>query len=151
MRTIRATETSVSIWFSQEEVPRSEQLLALIRQALVSHGLAPWAETEAECFAAGSDTLIIARPGHPRRPAFRFDDLETLLAAVAACPAQDSSLYTYDDGYLLTVPPEEPAPALYEYGRAYSVTQDWETHAREQGQCLIRDTAVFDLRRRFSP
>ena len=151
MRTVRVTETSVSIWLSQEETPPEGQMLALIRQALAAQGLDPWPETEAECFSAGSDTLIIARPGLTRRLAFYFDDLETLLAGIASCPECDSSLYTYADGYLLTVPPEDPDPALYEYGQGSSVTDHWELHAREQGQCLIRDTAVFDLHRCFSP
>ena len=150
MRTVRATETSVSIWLSQEETPPEGQMLALIRQALAAQGLDPWPETEAECFAAGGDTLIIARPVHPRRPAFYFDDLEALLAGIADCPDRGGSLYTYGDGYLLALPPEASAPALYEHGLAGSVTADWEVHAREQGQCLIRDTAVFDLRRCFS-
>ena len=151
MKTIRATETSVSIWLSQEEVPPSGQLLTLIRQALTAQGLEPWAETEAECFAAGGDMLIIARPAHARRPAFYFDDLEALLAGIASCPECHSSLYTYDDGYLLTVPPETPSRTLCQHGLAGDIAPDWELHAREQGQCLIRDRAVFDLRRFFSP
>ena len=150
MRTVRATETSVSIWLSKEEVPPEGQMLTMIRQALTDQGLEPWPEMEAECFAAGEDALIIARPGHVRRQAVYFDDLETLLDGVAACEASESSLYIDGEGYLLTVESERLAPALHEYGEAISVTADWEAHAREQGRCLIRDTAIFDLRRYFS-
>ena len=152
MRTVPATETAVSIWFSREDVPDREQMLKLIRQALLERGLDPWRSTEAECFAAGEDTLVIARPGHIRRPAFHFDDLESLLSGVTACAAADSSLYNMgQQGYLLTVDPEAAGAALYEYGQADTVTADWEAHAREQGLCLIRDGAISDLRRYFSP
>ena len=150
MRTVRATETAVSIWFSHEDVPAREQMLALIRQALMEQGLTPWQSTEAECFAAGEDTLVIARPGHGSSPAFYFEDLESLLSGALACEDSVSSLYALEDGYLLAVGGETPAAALREYGQADTVTTDWETHAREQGLCLIRDTAISDLRRFFS-
>ena len=150
MKTIQATETAVSIWFSREEVPSRGQMLGLIRQALTERGLKPWPETEAECFAAGEDTLVIARPAHIRRHGVYFDDLETLLAGVFSCRPGESSLYAVEDGYVLTVGSEAAGPALYEFGQEYMTGEDWEAHAAEQRMCLIKDTAITDLRRYFS-
>ena len=149
MRTVQATETAVSIWITEEAAPTKAQMLDLVRQALAERGLAPWAETEAECFAAGADTLVIARPGH-RRAAFYFGDLEALLAGALRCADGESSLYKMGDGYVLTTGAETVCPALLEFGDTYTAAPDWECHAREQGMCLLRDRAVADLRRYFS-
>ncbi len=150
MKTVQATETAVSIWITHEQAPTREQMLRLVRQALADHGLDPWPETEAECFAAGEDTLVIARPAHARRPAFCFGDLEDLLGGAMPCPDGDSSLYAVGEGYVLALGPEEVRPSLYEYGQAGCVTAGWEAHAREQGLCLIRGEAVAVLRRYFA-
>ena len=150
MKTVQATDTAVSIWISHEQVPTRGQLLQLIRQALTDRGLTPWRSMEAECFAAGEDTLVIARPGQARRLAFYFSDLEELLSGVLRCAGADSSLYDAGEGYILTVAPEEAVLALYEFGHASEVTYDWELQAREQGRCLIRDRAIDELHRYFS-
>ena len=150
MRLVQATETAVSIWITRERAPSRAQMLELIRQALAERGLGPWEETEAECFAAGEDTLVIARPGHSRPAAFYFGDLETLLAGALRCGDGDSALYRAGGGYVLSVTPEAVCPALFEYGDPFPVTAEWEVHAREQGMCLIREGAVGDLRRFFS-
>ena len=150
MKTVQATETAVSIWISREQAPSRTQMLALIRQALAERGLTPWPETEAECFAAGEDTLVIARPGHSRRTAWYFADLEALLAGALACPGGDSDLYAVPGGYVLTLAPEAAGPALGEFGESFPVVPEWEIHAREQGMCLIRHSAIDDLRRYFS-
>lgn len=150
MKTVQATETAVSIWITREEVPTRAQMLALIRQALAERGLPLWEETEAECFACGEDTLVIARPGQPRRAAFFFGDLEALLAGALRCADGESSLYAAGGGYILTATRPAAGPALLEYGEAYPVTADWEVHAREQGMCLMREGAIAGLRRWFS-
>ncbi len=151
MRTVQATDTAVSIWFSRENAPSRQQMLSLVRQALVERGLDPWSSTEAECFAAGEDTLVIARPGQPHRLAFYFEELETLLGGVMGCAEGESSLYAEGEGYILTAVPEAAGPALYEFGRETPLSAAWETHGEEQGRLLIRDTAISDLRRYFSP
>lgn len=150
MKTVQVTPTAVSIWISRERAPDRAQMLELIRQALAERGLAPWEETEAECFAAGEDTLVIARPGHPRRAAFHFGDLEALLAGALSCADGDSSLYIGPDGYVLTLAHEAAAPMLSEFGEPFPATPEWEVHAREQGLCLLRENAIADLRRYFS-
>ncbi len=150
MRTVQATETAVSIWITREQAPSRAQMLELIRQALAERGLAPWEETEAECFAAGEDTLVIARPGHPRRAGYFFGDLEALLAGAFSCADGPSALYNAGDGYVLTVEPEAAGPALAEYGDTFPVTAEWEVHAREQGMCLMGENAIACLRRHFS-
>lgn len=151
MRTVRATETAVSIWLSGEDAPGRAELMALIRQALLDRGLDPWPDTEAECFTAGEELLIIARPGGEKRLAFRFPELEALLCGALACPDGESSLYDGGEGYILTVPPAAARAALWECGVQTDVTEDWEVHAREQGLCLMDGTAISDLRRYFSP
>lgn len=150
MRTVQATETAVSIWFSHEDIPTREQVLCLVRQALAERGIAPWQWLEMECFAAGEDALVIARPAHDVRPAFYFDDLEALLGGALACGDGDSSLYKAEEGYILTVDEEGAGPALYEYGEACTVSGLWEHHAREQGLCLMEGTAISQLRRYFA-
>lgn len=149
MRTIEATDRSVSIWISREPPPGRAELLALVRRALEEQGLAPWPETETECFRAGQDTLIIARPGRALL-GFWFAELESLLAGVFACGEGESSLYALPEGYLLTLDRASAAPALWEYGQERTVSADWERHADEQGLTLLRGGALADLRRYFS-
>ena len=150
MISVQATDRLVSLWVSREAPPSRERMLCLVRQALAERGLAPWPETEAECFAAGEDTLIIARPVRPGRRAFIFPDLEALLGGALRCPPGESALYTVGEGYILTVAPEAAAPALYEFGESCGAGPLWEAHAREQGMCLIREDAVAVLCRHFS-
>ena len=150
MISVQATDRLVSLWVSREAPPTRERMLCLVRQALAERGLPPWAETEAECFAAGEDTLIIARPVRPRRRAFYFSDLEALLGGALRCPPGESALYTPGEGYILTVAPEAAALALREFGETYEAGPLWEEHAREQGMCLIREDAIAVLSRYFS-
>ena len=149
MRTVQATDRLVSIWIDREEAPTREQMLCLVRQALADRGLTPWPQTEAECFAVGEETLLIARPGPGRRLAFYFGDLEALLEAARALPDGESSLYTYGDGYVLALPAEAGRTALWEYGRALEPGGEWELHVREQGGCLLDGDALDRLRRAF--
>lgn len=67
MRVIQTAERTVAIWFIHEEAPPPGKALALIRGALRHSGFEPWAYTEADCFPAGEETLLIARQGqrHP--------------------------------------------------------------------------------------
>ena len=150
MKTVQATDRLVSLWVSREAPPSREQMLRLVREALAERGLAPWPETEAECFAAGEDTLIIARPARPRRCAFYFSDLETLLGGALRCPPAASALYAAGDGYILALDPEGVCPALYEYGEPCGADALWEAWAGERGMCLIREDAVAALGRHFS-
>ena len=150
MKTVQATDTAVSIWVSREAPPSREQMLRLVRQALAERGLAPWRETEAECFAAGEDMLIIARPARRKRRWFWFPDLETLLGGALRCPAAASALYAAEEGYVLALEPEGGCGALYEFGEPYEAGPLWEAHAREQGMCLIGEDAVAALSRYFS-
>ena len=150
MKTVQATDTAVSIWVSREAPPSREQMLRLVRQALAEEGLAPWGSTEAECFAAGEETLIIARPARPKRCAFYFSDLEALLGGALRCPPAESALYAAGEGYILAVEPEGVTAALYEFGEPREAGPLWEAHAREQGMCLIREDAVAALSRYFS-
>lgn len=150
MRTIQAADTAVSILITREEAPTGRALLALIRQALTERGLTPWPDAEAECFAAGEDTLVIARPAHTRRPAFYFADLEALLGGALASAAEESALYLAREGGYILVVSAPAAPALYEYGEAFAASSLWEEHAREQGMCLVPERALETLARHFS-
>lgn len=150
MKTVQAASTAVSILITREEVPRGEALVELVRRSLAERGLTPWPAVEVECFAAGEDTLVIARPARDTRPAFYFADLEALLSGARDVAGGESALYAADGGYLLAVDKEAVTPGLYEYGRAAPVSGDWEVHAREQGMCLAGEDAAGVLRRHFS-
>ena len=149
MMQVQASDTAVSIWVSREQAPAGQALRRLVRRALAERGLAPWDAVEMECFAAGEDALIIARPVRNGRPAFYFEQLEPLLAGALRCADGPSALYTYAGGYLLAVDKRAAGPALYEFGRARYVRPEWECHAAEQGGCLIPDNAIATLRRYF--
>lgn len=146
---IQAADSAVAIRFVGERPPAGRALESLVRRALAERGLPPWAEMRAECFAAGQDALIIARPVRDSRPAFYFAGLEELLAGALACADGPSALYTYGDGYLLAVDTGAAGPALYEYGEALFVREAWERHAAEQGRCLIPEGAIAALRGYF--
>lgn len=149
MKTVQATDRLVSIWISLEQPPSRDEMGALVRQALAERGLAPWPEVEAEWFAAGEDTLVIARPGHIGRVGFAFDGLDALLAGALSNAPGDSSLYAVPGGYILTVDRAAAGPALYEFGDAFPAGADWEAHAAEQGGRLIQGDAIAVLRRYF--
>ena len=151
MKTVQATDRLVSIWISLEAPPTGAEMRRLVRQALAERGLPLWSDMEAECFAAGEDTLLIARPGHSRRAAFYFPDLEPLLAGALANADAASSLYALERGYILTVDRRGAGPALYEFGREVRAAAEWEDHAAEQGRRLLRDDAIAALRRYFLP
>lgn len=146
---IQAADRVVSIRFVGEQPPAGRALERLVRRALAERGLAPWEGMQAECFAAGQDALVIARPVRDCRPGFYFSELEELLAGALACADGPSALYTYADGYLLAADAGAAGPALYEFGQALRVRQAWERHAAEQGMCLIPENAIAALRRYF--
>lgn len=150
MRSMTVSDRAVTIWFSGEEVPGDRALAALVRRALRERGMKLWRETEAERFDAGEETLVIARPGPARPQGFWFPGLDELLAGVMTCPEGPSALYRARNGYLLVLRPEDVRPGLYEFGEPVRVTSEWEAHAREQGQLLLREEAVNDLRRAFA-
>ena len=149
MRSIQTEEKTVTIRLSGEPVPDSEEVLRLVRAALEEGGYAPWPETEAECYSTGEEILVIARPGETKRAAFLFPELETLLAGVAGLSGEDGAVYAAESGYILTLPPEEAAPALFEFGQELRLPRLWEIHAREQGRCLIGERAPAVLRETF--
>lgn len=62
MRVMQVAERAVAIWFVEEDAPPRRNMLTLVRSALKASGYAPWRSTEAECFSAGNETLLIARP-----------------------------------------------------------------------------------------
>lgn len=149
MRSIQAEEKAVTIRLSGEPAPEREEVLRMVRQALEESGYAPWSETEAECYAAGEEILVIARPGEEKRKAFFFPELETLLAGAAGLSGEDGAVYAAEDGYILLLPPESVRPALYEFGRELRLPRLWECHAREQGRCVLAERAAAVLRKMF--
>ena len=68
MCVIQAAERAVAIWFTEENAPPLEKILRLVRGALAAGGREPWPAIAAECFTAGDETLVIARPGQKSRP-----------------------------------------------------------------------------------
>lgn len=149
MRSVDSEGKTVTIRLSGEPAPARAAVLRLVRQTLKENGFAPWEETEAECFAAGEEILVIARPGEERRRLFCFPDLEALLAGAACVPADDGAVYAADDGYILALPPGSVCPAMHEFGRELRLSPQWEHHAREQGRCLLSERAPAVLRERF--
>lgn len=142
-----AGDDFVSLWLSGSggEDTDSAQAARMIRRIRSSAGLPPWKDMEADCFQAGDQLLILARPLPPRPCAFFFPDLEALLHAVLPCPPDDSALYTADSGYLLVFPQKPAHLSLYEFGCITPLPPDWEIHAREQGQCLFPKNAIAGL------
>lgn len=149
MRSIQTEKNAVAIRLSGEAVPGRGEVLRLVRQALEESGCAPWPETEAECFAAGDEVLVLARPAAERPRAFLFSELEALLAGTDCTPAAEGALYAAEDGYILTLPAAGVCPAMYEFGRELRLPPLWEHHAREMGRCLIPENAAAVLRKAF--
>lgn len=147
MQRIEAGPRSVAIWLSGEPIPDRHAIPGLVQKILSRRGFAPWPEVEAECYAGGAETLILARPGLPRPLGFYFADWETLLAAALSCPEGESSLYRLKDGYLLTAPRENVPLPLYEHSDGVPLSPLWETHGKEQDICLMEGTALGDLKR----
>jgi len=149
MRSIQTEEETVTIRLSGEPVPERGEVLRMVRQALEESGYAPWPETEAECYSAGEEILVIARPGETKRTAFLFPELEALLAGVAGVSGEDGAVYASEGGYILILPPESVCPALFEFGQEVCLSPLWELHVREQGLCLIGEHALAVLRETF--
>ena len=142
----------ISLWLCGGENPPTtpQDTARLIRHARTEAGLSPWEETEADCFQAGDQLLILARPAPPKPHGFYFPDLESLLGAIFSCPPRDSALYSMKDGYLLVFPRMPECLPLYEFGTELPIHPFWEIHAREQGQCILPQNAMANLLPVFS-
>lgn len=151
MRKVEVGQKAVTIRMSENEMPPERaDISRLVRRALAEQGMEPWEAVEAECFAAGGEVLVMARPGTAHPKGLVFAALELLLSAAAVCGTGDGELYRMEEGYLLVLPPESVHPVLYEYGEERPVHPDWTCHAREQGLCLLEENAVAQLVRIFS-
>ena len=151
MRKIEVSENAVALRLEAGELPPDRAgLLQLVRRALAEAGVEPWPSVTAECFAAGTEALVLARPGPSRLQGIYFEDFERLLRAAAAVKTGESALYEVGRGYMLVLPPGKLHPALYEYGEERFVHPDWLCHAREQGACLLEREAIHRLARVFS-
>ena len=142
------SDKNISLWLSGggQVLPAGpEEAARLIRRARKEAGLPPWAETEADCFQAGDQLLILARPAPTKPHGFYFPDLETLLRAVFSCPPAESSLYSIRSGFLLVFPQNPELLPLREWGDEYTLHPFWEIHAREQGQCILPHNAMANL------
>lgn len=139
-------EPGLSLRFSGHAAPITPQNAArLVRQAQERAGLSPWSDMEADCFQAGDELLILARPLPARPQGFLFACFEDLLGAVRARTGKSGALYTVPGGYLLSVPRSAPNLCLREFGEEYPLSPDWEIHAREQGQCIFPENAIAHL------
>lgn len=136
MRTIQVSEKAVTIRCTAGEIAGGGDVLRLVRRTLDAAGAEPWPEIEAECFGAGEEKLVIARPSRRRR-AFFFADREALEAVLALGPSGARCVYETADGFLLTLPPEEDCLRYREFGEPAALRPGWEEHAREQG--LLRE------------
>ena len=147
MRTVRTGEKAVQIWLSGEPVPEAKDILAIVRGALAERGFLPWPETQAECFAAGEDVLVLARPAAPRRRAFYFDGRESLLACAHVLPGTGGAVYGLPrGGFLMTLEAAELNEAIFEFADERSLHPLWETFAREHGLCVIPENALEKLK-----
>lgn len=136
MRSIQVSEKAVTIRCAAGEIADGGDVLRLVRRTLAAAGEEPWPEIEAECFGAGEEKLVIARPSRRRR-AFFFADRESIAAALTLGPAGTRRVYEMAEGYLLTLPPEEVHLWYREFGEPAALKPGWEEHAREQG--LLRE------------
>ena len=124
----------------------------LVREMLKAAGEEPWAEMEVEIFMAVGAILLMARPAKRRLCCFSFLDAETLLAAVASCPAGLPSGLTYYNGaFLLSVAGTQSAllAALFEYGDTVPDAEIYMAHLQEHGECILSANAVSELKRHF--
>ena len=149
MRTIRVEPETVTIWISGEELPEREEVLALVRRSLAEEGFDPWEQTEAECFEAGRELLVIARPAPARQAAFFLPSVESLVAFAEAAPEAEGSVYAARRGYIWTMPPSSVRPGMYDFAEPQTLHPMWEVHAREQGRCIIPENAGQVLRQSF--
>jgi hypothetical protein len=147
---VEVEDSLVTIWISGQAPPTRPQVQTLVNQALTQHGKCPWPSVEIDFFTAGQETLVLAHPGDVERQGFFFSGLEELLSGALPCPVGESFLYGTEKGYVLTVTPALAGPSLYEFGQSLSVSALWETHAQEQGQCLLNGQAIENLHRYFS-
>ena len=146
MRSIWTNCDRVTIMVSGEPVPGRAEVLSLVRRALAEEGFPPWQEVRADCYCAGEDTLVLARPGERRRPAFYFRDEESLLACARSVPAEGGVLFAVPEGFVLTMEPGQTVEGLYEFGEALRLHPLWETAAAERDFCLFPEKAMEKLR-----
>jgi hypothetical protein len=147
MRQVEVGKNMVSLRFSGEPVPQGQALQRLIYEALRQAGEEPWEELEMDCFSAGAESVVLARPGQPYRRCFFFPDWESLLGVASGCPAGESYLYQAEGGYVLAVARRAMGLSLYEFGQRLARGALWECHAQEQGQCLMEKNAIEMLHR----
>jgi len=68
MRVMHVSGRAVAILFTDEALPPEQRLASMVGAALVRTGHKPWPHVEAECFTAGDEALVIARPGEAPHP-----------------------------------------------------------------------------------
>ena len=128
-----------------------EQILELLSPAFGLRGL------DSAClslFPGHNELLIFIHRIYRTTGYFQFDSFERLLAAAMAS-FQDipSSLFYYDDSYILYVLSwdDNELAVFSEFGERLSVSQGYIMHLREHGRLLMDGYAVSDLRSIFSP
>ena len=147
MRSIETEEKAVTIRLTGEPTPSRAELMWLVRLALEARGFPAWEDTEAECFTAGEEILVIARPGERRR-AFFFDDMDALLTAVSGSIG-DGAVYAVPEGYVLIPAPGKAPPILREFGREMRLPPLWEVFARERGWRIVPEGGTSVLANAF--
>ena len=145
MRTIETTPQCVAIRLSHEPVPARAELLRLVGQALKADGYAPWPGVEWDCFVAGEETLLLARPGAVPLAGVWAADRNTLHAMALACGGGPGALYEREGSYLLLMDESQIPPALYEFGQVILLPRLYTAHVREHFRTVFAENALSAL------
>ena len=106
-----------------------------------------------ESYPGRDELLLFVRRCAGRPEFYRFDDLDTLLAAANAMPGDTvSSLYRADGAYVLALYPwdaEGGACACREFADALDVLPEYAAYLAEHAKLIISDNAIMRLRQIF--
>lgn len=93
----------------------------------------------------GTDSVLIFT--HIPSSCYGFDNFEDVISACKNCSAEDSSLYFYDDEYILSV--SFPNPYLGEFARNIPAGRDFLSFLKEHSRTIIPFDAVNFVKNTF--
>ena len=93
----------------------------------------------------GDDSFIIFADVPPSF--YVFESFEDVISACKSCTAENSSLYCYDEAYILSV--SLPCPILEEFSHSADAGPYFDLFLKEHGKVLISNDAVNFVKNTF--
>lgn len=149
---------SVALYLTPEDLERhggdTEELdlgwtLELAEAALRRHGIALEGTMEIDAFPNDCGVLLLVRICRPAPVFLAFPDLESVIRASRAAPAEGGRLFRTGGRYVLTLPEGPAAHALTEFADPLERPPGYEAWLLEHGEMILPEQALRRLAEGF--